>query len=71
MYNNSLQCKINDWVILNKVVLHIVSETVKAVCKFCLLHFAGFAFKVLGNLFFRRAAVELGQQIRHSRAYHI
>ena len=23
----------NDWVILNKVVLHIVSETVKAVCK--------------------------------------
>ena len=44
---------VNDLVILNKVVLHIVSETIKAVCKSLSLTICGVAFKVLGKLFLR------------------
>ena len=43
----------NDLVILNKVVLYIVSETVKAVCKSLTFTICGEAFKVLGKLFLR------------------
>ena len=44
----------NDLVILNKVLLHIVSETVNAVCKkFVFYNLRGVAFKVLGKLFLR------------------
>ena len=40
----------NDLVILNKVVFHIVSETVKTVCKkFCLLQFVGLHLKYWAN----------------------
>ena len=42
----------NDLVILNKVVLYIVSETVKAVYKKSFT-IGGVAFKVLGKLFLR------------------
>ena len=41
----------NDLVILNKVVFHIVSETVKKLCaKSLSFTICGVAFKVLGKL---------------------
>ena len=43
----------NDLVILNKVLLHIVSETVIAVCKKFVFYNLRVAFKVLGKLFLR------------------
>ena len=43
----------NDLVILNKVVFHIVSETVKTVCKSLSFTICGVAFKVLGKLCLR------------------
>ena len=46
----------NYLVILNKVVFHIVSETVKTVCKkFFFFTICGVAFKVLGKLCHRFA----------------
>ena len=47
----------NDLVILNKVVLHIVSETVKTVCK-KLVFYNLRGCKVLGKLFLRHCFAE-------------
>ena len=43
----------NDLIMLNTVVFHIVSETVKTVCKSLYFTICGVAFKVLGKLCLR------------------
>ena len=51
----------NDWVILNKVVLHIVSETVKDVCTKFVFYFkiGGVAFKGCSRYHNRKCSQKL------------
>ena len=49
----------NGLVILNKVVFHIVSETVKTVCKNLSFTICGVAFKVLGKLCLRHCLLQV------------